>query len=124
MATLPSGVKADTHYFHFTSPDPSSLGSDGEQEATHEQRIMRQRRIEQIRMGLRERKISAAGGRAGTTAKARNGSLGVGYAGTAGGVSRATSPYAGHASGVDWVSGEMRALFVRPSEVVYVVGAE
>jgi hypothetical protein len=76
-------------------------------------------------MGLREREGLKVG-MGGTAPKARHGSLGVGmgYPGKGPAASRATSPYVGHAADVEWVSGDLRALFVRPSEVVYVVGAE
>lgn len=88
-----------------------------------EQRAARQRRIEQIRMGIRERKQSRTG-MGGVPAKTRNGSLGVVYPGNGLGGSRVPSPFTGHAAPGEWVSKDLRALFVRPSEVVYVVGAE
>ena len=101
--------------------------SEGEQDVQHEQRVQRQRKIEQIRMGLREHKGSKAG-HGGMKPKTRNGSLGVGmgYPGQGAGMagSRATSPFVNHQAGGEWLSRDMRALFVRPSEVVYVVGAE
>lgn len=142
--TFPAGSQDGIHYFHLTSSS-STTSSDSTlrvSESEYDQRLARQRKIELIREGLKKSNT-------GYTPKSNgvglgmmpmiNG-LGLGLASSIGGergsgrgtTRRSISPFVGPGgvgpgggNGVDWVGTEgLRALFVRPSEVVYVVGAE
>lgn len=124
IATLPSGFKSGIHYFHVGTPDqtrPSPYELD--------RKIARRRQIERIRDSLaqerRERYASAASA---TAAAGSAYGLGLGLPSPVAlgfdrdvGFQRSSSPYP-----VDRHSGyeHPRALFVRPSEVVFVIGAE
>lgn len=98
-------------------------------------RIARQRKIEAIRDGLRKSRLQGLGLGMNfdffdqsklplSTVTAAFTAVAVGK--------RSTSPFLGPggagpitASGIDWIgSAGVKALFVRPSEVIYVVGAE
>lgn len=97
--TLPSGIRDGVHYFHLSPPM---------EEGTDESRLSRQRKVEAIRDSLRKRHF---GGNA----------LGVPDGTTNGSSKRSASPF------VDFAHGGFenpRALFVRPTEIVYVLGAE
>lgn len=115
----------------------------GEQEVEYERKLARQRKVELIRENLRLGRRAGNKGRqvSGPTAGGGVGlGLGIGLGlkppmsigaqdrggtGTSGRNSPFLPPSGAGASGSEWVVGkEMRALFVRPSEVVYVLGAE
>lgn len=102
VETLPSGVQSGIHYFHLTPP---------QEEYINENKISRRRKLEQIRETLRK------------TAKSIN-SLTVD---PQFGAKRAISPFmdfnmggGGYTHGFE----NPRAMFVRPSEIVFVMGAE
>jgi hypothetical protein len=106
VETLPSGVKSGVHYFHLSLPV-----EDGVDEA----RLNRQRRIEAIRETLRKRTFSHVLG----SLDPYGAKLGVTNPPV--GTRRGASPF------VDFGHGGFehpRALFVRPSEIVYVMGAD
>lgn len=122
------------HYFHLTQTDPVQTTYEARAEAEFDARTARQRKIETIRDGLRK----GGGGPAGKSVGLGLG-LGFGLPPTSTGIGergqsrrggkRSISPFVpgaqGGAAGSDWVGSQgLRALFVRPSEVVYVVGAE
>ena len=102
--TLDTGCKDGIHYFHLSAPP---LVPDTNRSA-------RQRKLDLIRQSLGKRASVFIG----------NTSTGLGipkYNGTTGGKGR-TSPFAGeHATGH---FERPRALFIRPHEVVFVLGAE
>lgn len=135
MSTLPNGSKDGIHYFHLTQKTESPM-LNGEKEHNGTVRSARQRKVEVIRESL------AGNG----TGRSRFGSpmgfatprgqgqypdgLGLGLAmalggrgGSDRGIRRSVSPLV---MGMDLVGGfeQPRALFVRPSEVVFVLGAE
>jgi hypothetical protein len=144
--TLPAGSQAGVHYFHLTHTDPVQTEQDARTEAEYEIRAARQRKVETIREGIRKAggrtQAATAGAGAGVgLGLGLGGGLGggiVGGGGTGGlggmggergsgrGSKRSASPFVSPAQGQgEWVGKEgLRALFVRPSEVVYVVGAE
>lgn len=97
--TLASGAQDGIHYFHLSPP------MDDEQD---EARLARQRKVEIIRDSLRRRRFG-------------NGGLTVSDAIIHGGSKRSASPFVDFAhAGFE----NPRALFVRPTEIVYVLGAE
>lgn len=98
--TLPCGSKEGIHYFHLT---PHSETPDIEAKSA------RQRRIDVIREGMAKR-----------SAKLFGLGLGLGRPMESKVSKRSISPMA-----QEWVGIERpRALFVRPSEVVFILGAE
>jgi len=101
---LPTGVKAGVHYFHLSTPTDDSID---------EVRLARQRRIEAIRDSLKKRPSGLGLGLPDT--------YGGGNGHGQGGNKRSGSPYVDFgASGFE----NPRALFVRPSDIVFVMGAE
>jgi hypothetical protein len=132
VETLPSGSKDGLHYFHKT--DLLEFGhnpSPAEQEVRHN----RQRRIESIREGLKRKpnRNNTAPGSGnshlmglGLGLPPVSGGFGHNQLGVEGLRKRSTSPFVG-----DWGIGSAftgfenpRVLFVRPSDVVFVIGAE
>jgi hypothetical protein len=104
VPTLPTGTKGGIHYFHLTPPMDDSVD---------DARLARQRRIETIRDSLKKRPFGLGLGLPDT--------CGGGAAHSQGSTKRSASPY------VDFGAGGFenpRALFVRPSDIVYVMGAE
>ena len=104
MNTLATGSKDGTHYFHL-SPPPFVPDAN---------RTARQRKLDLIRQSLGKRASVFTG----------NTSSGLGIPKFHGGpgMKRRTSPFAGeHAAGH---FERPRALFIRPHEVVFVLGAE
>ena len=98
--TLPTGSKEGVHYFHMTTPEePPDLVA----------RSARQRRIDDIRKGIAKR-----------SAKLFGLGLGLGRPGESRIPKRSISPLAQDWGGIE----RPRALFVRPSEVVFILGAE
>jgi hypothetical protein len=108
VETLPTGAKDGIRYFHFTKR-PAGYPASGAPDA---ERARRQRRITAIAESLPSpRKRYATGLGLG---------LGPSLAPPSADARRAASPFA-----ADWAPLERpRALFVRPSEVVFVMGAE
>jgi hypothetical protein len=116
VPTLASGAKEGVHYFHLT---PTALDEGVNMDA----KASRLRQIDRIREGLGKpsRLLGLGLGLA-------NGGHGLGLGlpiptglgGERGGTKRSASPFVG-----DWTPVERpRALFVRPSEVVFIMGAE
>jgi len=103
IPTLPSGSQNGIHYFHLTQPSPEEVDS---------HRQARQRRIEAIREGLRREPSNITLGR-----DQYNTGLGLMAATT----KRSASPYIEFGG---QAFENPRALFVRPSEIVFVMGAE
>ena len=98
--TLPSGAKEGIHYFHLS---PAKSHPDVEA------KLARQRRLDAIResMSRKSSKLFGLG-------------LGLGRPQETRTTKRSVSPFA-----QDWNGFERpRALFVRPSEVVFILGAE
>jgi hypothetical protein len=122
VETLPAGARGGVHYFHLTPPN---------EDAMDEARLVRQRRIESIRETLRvgSRAYGAYNNavgmgsidplrmRAGSTGK-----LSVPGAMAGGPTKRSVSPFMEYGQGFGFEN--PRALFVRPSEIVFVMGAE
>jgi hypothetical protein len=134
--TFPAGSRNGVHYFHLTQKDPVQTVYEAKAEAEYESRIARQRKIEVIKEGLERVREKSVSGLAPTLKKATGLELDLsrGLGGESGfprGTSRSMSPFVGPGGtghlqgGADWLGvAGLRALFVRPSEVVYVVGAE
>ncbi|KAK4684302.1 hypothetical protein P7C73_g5884, partial [Tremellales sp. Uapishka_1] len=103
IETLPFGSRDGVHYFHFTV-NPPTVDED-EQEA----RLLRQRKIDLMKMNANE---------GGARKKAKL-SLGLGLETER---KRSNSPFVGGevSAGME----NPRALFVRPQEVVFILGAE
>ena len=98
--TLPTGASGGTHYFHLTLPTESP---------DLDAKAVRQRRIDAIREGLSKK-----------SAKLFGLGLGIGRPGDPRPSKRSVSPFV-----QDWGTIDRpRALFVRPSEVVFIMGAE
>lgn len=114
VETLPTGARDGVRYFHFTAP--AALSTPGDQNHP-DKRALRQRRIANIaeslpgrqgRSNIRQPSIAAL-------------ALGGGLAPPPADPRRASSPFAAS----EWAAPERpRALFVRPSEVVFVMGAD
>ncbi|RXK42234.1 hypothetical protein M231_00592 [Tremella mesenterica] len=105
VSTLPSGAMDGIHYFSLSLPDLSNGMPESE-------RIARQRKIEIIREGLKRSKFSNVG--SGSEIRGTNRGRGK----------RSVSPFIG-SNGLGWEGFDNpRALFVRPNEVVFVMGAE
>lgn len=116
VVTLPSGSKEGVHYFHLTPPQ-----SDTHTHALADAdvRAARQRQLERIREGLGN-KSKLVGLGLGLGLSPAIGASGMGLHPASATMKRSASPFVG-----DWAPVEApRALFVRPSEVVYVLGAE
>lgn len=123
ITTLPSGSRGDVHYFHVGAADqarPSPYELD--------RKIARRRQIDRIRDSLAQERRERYASAASTSASGSSYGLGLGLPSpvTLGfdrdlGPQRSTSPFP-----VDREVGfvQPRALFVRPSEVVFVIGAE
>lgn len=104
VETLPTGAKSGVRYFHFSPPDAP---------AGDEARSIRQRRISAIADSLSGRGVRRPNG----LGLAVNGNNSLGPPAD---TRRAASPFV-----ADWTAPEKpRALFVRPSEVLFVMGAE
>ena len=127
LPALPSGSKDGIHYFHLAKP--SSQYSDNH-DPDHEDMVrnIRQRKIEAVR----ERLGGARNGRYGSSTESRGqlgSGLGLGIPGRRGsgrGAKRSISPYPSDMLGSGAGGGGMenpRAMFVRPNEVVFVLGA-
>ena len=104
VPTLPTGIKAGVHYFHLSPPADDPVD---------EARLARQRRIDKIRDSLKKRPFGLGLG----LPDVYGGGNGHGQSGN----KRSASPY------VDFGAGGFenpRALFVRPSDIVFVMGAE
>ena len=107
IPTLDSGSKDGIHYFHLTPPAS---------EAVDEQRQSRQRRIEAIRESLRRKDSNTKLGVVGRDGFIHGLASGVGVT-----TKRSASPYVEFGGeGLE----HPRALFVQPSEIVFVMGAE
>lgn len=127
VPTLLTGSRDGYHYFHLSRSDPLQTSFEAQAEAEMEIRQVRQRKIDTIREGLKRPKLYGLGlGRDMIGGTALDGS-GMGIRDT-GMVKRSTSPFPGGmgvGGGGDWIGQEgLRVLFVRPSEIVYVVGAD
>lgn len=110
LKTYPQGTKDGVYYFHVTPPEESDDMTDV--------RLARQRRVEVIRESL----TAARGTRT-------RGSMTADMAKTSSGAGskRSASPFVpGVAGAGEWMARDkdLRAMFVRPCEVVYVLGAE
>lgn len=110
VPTMPTGALDGIHYFHLTRPTPTPETN----------KAARQRKLDLIRQSLGKRAsvfITNSGPP----------SIGLGIpgpqSGMNGGSKRSLSPFTGeHGSGI--LFEHPRALFVRPHEVVFVLGAE
>jgi hypothetical protein len=115
LQTLPNGSKDGIHYFHLGQPS-----SDDDQELesqSQSHRDTRQRRVDAVRERIGNARSRLRG-------QADLGGLGLGFPGRGGsarGAKRSLSPYM--LNGGHGVPESPRALFVRPSEIVYVMGA-
>jgi hypothetical protein len=107
--TLATGVRDGIHYFHLSPP---AFVADIN-------RTARQRKLDLIRQSLGKRASVFIGN---TAIHPKGMGMGLGVPPSdRGGSKRSISPFAGeHAAGFD----RPRALFVRPHEVVFVLGAE
>lgn len=100
IETLPTGARNGVRYFHFTVPSTPAPGPEARQA-----REMRLRRIGSIADSLPRRRLGA---------------LGLSNPST-----RSASPFGGSSYAAEWVAPEKpRALFVRPEEVLFVMGAD
>jgi hypothetical protein len=115
VVTLPSGSKEGVHYFHLTPPQ-----SDTYTLADADVRAARQRQLERIREGLgKKSKLVGLGLGLGLGLGPGIGAGGMGLHPSSAAM-RSASPFV-----AEWAPVEgPRALFVRPSEVVFVLGAE
>jgi hypothetical protein len=112
VTTLPTGAKDEIHYFHLSPPA-----------FVHDvNRTARQRKLDLIRQSLGKRASVFIGNTTIHPGKGPSTGLGVPRSGERGMSKRSVSPFAGEhpAGGFE----RPRALFVRPHEVVFVLGAE
>lgn len=130
VSTLPHGSKNGIHYFHLGQVP--SHDDDEKSGAAHEvERNRRHRKVDAVRERLANGK-SRFGATKGFGSRANlfaDLGLGVGVPGRGGsgrGMKRSLSPYPGGSAGETSQGKKMdnpRALFVRPSEIVFVLGA-
>ena len=121
VPTLPSGSVTGTHYFSVSplvNDEPADLDI----------KMARQRKVEMIQEGLKKKsKFSGIGlglGGVGLSPSSRPAGMAAGLRG-----GRSVSPFVGPGGGAnanEWGPRfeNPRAMFVRPSEVVFVMGAE